>query len=288
MECRRGKVDPDGLTSATGGKRIRARKHLMVHIRLKQFLLLAGAVAAIAASASVTRYVWGESGLRGLQAVNEQRVQLVANAVRAEVGRQDHLPVVLSLDPDVRAALAAPSNRDLMAQLSRKLARLSLEADTRSLHVTDVSGIVVASDNAQAPNTLVGHDLSNRPYIINALALGKSAYVGVDPESKHARYYLAEAVRDGAKLLGIAVVRIEFDLLEAAWERAAERVLVTDSAGIVFLASDPTFKFRRLGAAVEDGDHDLARRYPGMLRDPINLTILEQRGADLDCSRRSA
>ena len=30
----------------------------------------------------------------------------------------------------------------------------------------------------------------------------------------------------GADLLGIAVVRIEFDALEAAWERAAERVLV--------------------------------------------------------------
>lgn len=252
----------------------------MVHVRLKQFLLLAGAVAAIAVSASVTRFVWGESGLRAVQAVNEQRLQLVANAVRAEVGRQDHLPVVLSLDPDVRAALAAPSNRDLMAQLSRKLARLSLEADTRSLHVTDVSGIVVASDNAQAPNTLVGHDLSNQPYIINTLAFGKSAYVGVDPESKHARYYLAEAVRDGAKLLGIAVVRIEFDSLEATWERAAERVLVTDSAGIVFLASDPAFKFRRLGVASEDGDRDLVRRYPGMLRDPINLTVLEQRGAD--------
>ena len=34
------------------------------------------------------------------------------------------------------------------------------------------------------------------------------------------RYYLAEAIRDTA-LLGVAVVRIEFDALESTWERGA-------------------------------------------------------------------
>ena len=34
---------------------------------------------------------------------------------------------------------------------------------------------------------------------------------------------------------------IEFDTLEATWERGGERVLVTDADGVVFLASDPAF-----------------------------------------------
>src|SRR6266536_1707135 len=95
---------------------------------LKQLGLFAASLAVIAASAFVSQYVWRESGLKSLQAINEQRVQLVANAVTAEVGRQDHLPVVLSLDPDVRNALAAPDDRARLEQLSRKLAVLSREA----------------------------------------------------------------------------------------------------------------------------------------------------------------
>ena len=86
------------------------------------------------------------SRLKSLQAVNEQRVQLVANAVLAEIGRQDHLPVVLSLDPDAQRA------RDLrdagrLQQLSRKLSLVSLEADTRALYVIGLDGKVLASDD---------------------------------------------------------------------------------------------------------------------------------------------
>src|SRR5919198_6642179 len=106
----------------------------MLRTRRKQLYIFLGAIAVIGASAAGSQYIWREAGLRSLQAVNEQRVQLVANAVLAEIGRQDHLPVVLSLDPDVRNALATPKDSARLQQLSRKLTLLSLEADTRALY----------------------------------------------------------------------------------------------------------------------------------------------------------
>ena len=215
----------------------------MMSIRWRQLISFIGGVAAIGVSTFVSQHVWRESGIHSLQAVNEQRVQLVANALTAEVGRQDHLPVVLSLDPDVRSALAAP-DAERIARLNRKLTMVSHEADTRALYVIAPNGIVLASDDWDSPQTLVGRNLAERPYFVKAAASGKSSYLGVEPDSDRVRYYLAEAVRDGSRLLGIAVVRIEFDALEAAWERAAERVLVADSEGIVFLASDPAYKYR--------------------------------------------
>jgi two-component system C4-dicarboxylate transport sensor histidine kinase DctB len=248
---------------------------------IKRLCSLAGAVAAIGASALVSQYVWRESGLRSLQAVNEQRVQLVANALTAEVGRQDHLPVVLSLDPDVRDTLAAP-NPERLAKLKRKLTLVSREADTRALYVIGPDGTVIASDDWDSPQTLVGRNLADRPYFIKAVASGKSSYLGVEPDSNRVRYYLAEAVRDGATLLGVAVVRIEFDTLEAAWERAAERVLVTDAEGIVFLASDPAYKYRRMGPAAATAGDDIvaSQRYPEVLPSPIDLVNRERRGGD--------
>src|SRR5262245_54041933 len=122
------------------------RNRQMTRILLNQLLSIVLAAAAIAASAFATQYIWREAGLKSLQAVNEQRVQLIANALTAEVGRQDHLPVVLSLDPDVRAALAAPAETDRRDRLNRKLARISIEADTRALYLIGPDGVVFASD----------------------------------------------------------------------------------------------------------------------------------------------
>ena len=93
----------------------------------------------------------------------------------------------------------------------------------------------------------MGRNLAERPYFVKAAASGKSSYLGVEPDSDRVRYYLAEAVRDGSRLLGIAVVRIEFDALEAARERAAERAPITHSDRIVFLVSDPAYKYRQTG-----------------------------------------
>ena len=251
----------------------------MLRTRRKQVFIFLGAVAIIGASAMASQYVWREAGLKSLQAVNEQRVQLVANALTAEVGRQDHLPVVLSLDPDVRNALRSRDAGSL-ERLSRKLEVVSREADTRALYLIAPNGIVVASDNWQAPDTLVGRNLADQPYFKKAVENGRSSDLGVEPESNRTRYYLAESVRAGADLLGIAVVRIEFDALEAAWERAAERVLVADPDGIVFLASDPAYKYRSIGGKTVSDSAEVAKRYPGVLAEPIHFAMLERRGAD--------
>src|SRR5438552_11211927 len=106
----------------------------MLRSHLRQFGLFACAIGVIGLSTFAMQHVWRENGLKSLQAVNEPRLQLIANAIRAEVNRQDHLPIVLSLDPDVRGALEArddPGRRSsLLDRLNRKLARLSHEADT--------------------------------------------------------------------------------------------------------------------------------------------------------------
>ena len=245
---------------------------------LKKFFPIVGAVIAIAVSAFVSQKVWWENGLKSLRVLNEQRVQLVANALNAEVGRQDHLPVVLSLDQDVREALAEPGNADRRERLNRKLARVSLEADTRALYLIGPDGIVFASDDWQSPTTLVGRDLADRPYFVDAMIFGRSTFLGVEPESNRVRYYLAEAIRDNGAISGIAVARIEFDALEAAWERAAEHVFVTDSDGVVFLASDPRYKYRfmDLVARPENSRSNVGLRYPGVLAPPIELAMGER------------
>src|SRR4029077_3245484 len=100
--------------------------------------------------------------------------------------------------------------------------------------------------NFNEPESLVGRNLADQPYFVEAIASGSSSFLGTEPSTNRVRYYLAEAIRDSV-LLGVAVVRIEFDALELAWQNAGEQVLVADSDGVAFLASDPVYKFRGLG-----------------------------------------
>jgi two-component system C4-dicarboxylate transport sensor histidine kinase DctB len=100
---------------------------------LRPAAFLIATLAVIGLSAYGSQQLWRENGLRSLQAINEPRVELIANAVHAEVNRQDHLPVVLALDADVRAALRPPPDGARLAQVSQKLQRIIIEADTRAL-----------------------------------------------------------------------------------------------------------------------------------------------------------
>lgn len=243
------------------------------------FLVLA--FLLVLAGSYIGQRIWRENGLHALQAVNEPRIQLVANAMKAEISRQDHLPVVLSFDPDVRAALAAPLDKNLRDALNDKLGRVSREADTRALYVISPSGKVFAADDVTATETMTGRDLNERPYFRGAMKTGRGTFLGVDANSDRVRYYIAHAVGSGTAVAGVAVVRIEFDRIEADWDKAGERVLVTDASGKVFLSSDASFKYRQLQAA-SPGDASEpqfgSNAYPEGHKAPIDFKVLEQRG----------
>ena len=245
----------------------------------KRLLLPAAMVGAIAACAVLSQYVWKESGLRALQAVDEQRVQLVASAVRAEVNRQDHLALVLSLDPDVRRVLGG-APEPARQNLNRKLQQLAQEADARALYVIDADGLVVASSDWEAPDTLVGRAYAARPYFQRAARDRKTSYLGVEPADDRVRYYIAESVTDPA-FRGVAAVRIEFDLIEAAWERAGERVFVTDANGIVFLTSKPALKYQHINLPGIDaaGRKETVEdpHYPDSHTAPVSMDLVEKR-----------
>jgi two-component system C4-dicarboxylate transport sensor histidine kinase DctB len=248
--------------------------------RTQSIILILASLTVVCAVTFLAQRLWRENGLRSLQAVNEPRVQLVANAVRAEINRQDHLPVVLSFDPDVQQALAHPADAAMRERLNDKLKLISHEADTRALYVITPSGKVFATDDAEKADTQIGRNLSDRPYFRTALEAGRSAFLGVEPASDRVRYYVAHAIGE-KPLLGVAVVRIEFDTIEADWERAGERVLVTDPRGTVFLSSDPSFKYRPLNTSRQSSTRErnaVVGQYPEHATDPIDFDVIEQRG----------
>ena len=248
--------------------------------KVRPAAFFAAAFGLIGVTALASQHFWRENGLRTLQAITESRIELIASAVRAEINRQDHLPILLALDPDVRRALAHPSDRALVEQVNDKLQRVVAEADTRAVYIIGRDGIVVAAASANPAEVIVGRDVRDRSYFLKALESGRSTYLGVDPISKRVRYYIAEAINDGT-VLGVALVRVEFDALEAAWARSSERVLITDPDGIAFLTSDPSLKYRAIrGTALpHPTTESAAPNYLGAAGNPLDLAVTERRGS---------
>jgi two-component system, NtrC family, C4-dicarboxylate transport sensor histidine kinase DctB len=56
--------------------------------------------------------------------------------------------------------------------------------------------------------------------------------------------YLARRVESGGKALGVVVVKVEFDRIEAIWAHAAGPTLVTDPHGVILVTSQPAWRFR--------------------------------------------
>ena len=254
------------------------KTEIRLRFRTALFALAAGALIALSAFGSW--HFRRENGLRSLQAINESRIELIASAVRSEINRQDHLPLVLSLDADVRNALAQSQDTARVEQLQAKLQRVSEEADTRALYVIGKNGHILAAGQSHATEQMIGRNLNDRSYFVKAIESGRSSYLGVDPASGRVRYYLAEAITDPA-LLGVAVVRIEFDALESTWERGGERVLITDADGVVFLTSTPAYRYRLLpGAAAQHLATEAAMpNFPNDAKKAIVIAMHEARGA---------
>lgn len=246
----------------------------------RRLLLFAVATALVAGTILTTRAIWRENGLRALQAINEPRVQLFTNSLRSEINRQDHLPIFLSFDSDVQHALAGPTNATRWEELNRKLARLSIEADTGALYILDADGTVKASSDSGRDGTWLGRNLGDAPYFKQALHHGRSSYLGIEPGGTDVRHYIAEAIR-ADRPLGVAMVRVAFDQLERNWEQAGERVFVTDKDGLVVLSSNPVYRMRllRQAGASDSGVKDSGARDSGASvpasGEPITFAVVE-------------
>src|SRR2546423_9973503 len=131
------------------------------------------AAAFIGLTTFVSQHFWRENGLRTLQAITESRIELIASAVRAEINRQDHLPIVLSLDADVRRALANPHDQAQLEQINHKLQRIIAEADTRALYVIGRDGIVLAAASSDPAEMIVGREVRDRSYFLKAIESGR-------------------------------------------------------------------------------------------------------------------
>ncbi|WP_411840477.1 ATP-binding protein [Paracoccus sp. ME4] len=162
--------------------------------------------------------------------------------------RQRAVATVLSVDAQV-IDLLVQGGADQDHAVSAKMDLLREETQSDVIYLMNRDGRAVAASNWEQATSFIGHDYGFRTYFRQAMAQGTGQEYALGTVSGRPGLYLAHDVRAGGAVLGVVVVKVEFDALEAAWARDSGATHVLDAQGRVMLSGQPALRFGPLPEA---------------------------------------
>ena len=123
-------------------------------------IVLGGMLVAMFAAG----YFVEQNALREESASVQRQLRLYAQALQQRIDRYRTLPQILTLDPDLRAAVDAPLSADQVERLNRKLERANNVTQSSTLTLINREGIALAASNWRGARSNVGVDYAFRPY----------------------------------------------------------------------------------------------------------------------------
>lgn len=176
---------------------------------------------------------------------------LLASSFRRELEKFRLGTVVLARDPEARTALVRRDVADIAA-LNAKFEALSREMRSAAVYLLDAEGTTVAASNWRLPTSFVGLSYAFRAYFKDAVGNGAAQQFALGTRSGRPGLYLAQRIDSGVgRPLGVIVVKVEFDALEAEWRQAGNRAFATNRRGIILVTSVSGWRFQTT-AALDD------------------------------------
>lgn len=226
---------------------------LPLHHRIRRMWWAYAVIALLAVVTSL--WVSGEIGRRQAESAVEEQARMDARLnvalLRTVLEKYRALPFVLSQDAALAAALAE-NDASTFEQLSQKLEMLAAGTKAAVIYVIDKDGMAVSASNWREPTSFVGNDYRFREYFQGAVANGQAEHFALGTVSKKPGLYISERISGSNGLLGVVVVKLEFDDVEADWNATDAPSYVVDERGIVLITSIPSWRFMTIGRIAED------------------------------------
>jgi two-component system C4-dicarboxylate transport sensor histidine kinase DctB len=199
--------------------------------------VLIGVIATAAYHFSYNRFE------KSALATSSERLLLYQESLRSTINRASHLPRVVVSHPYTIEMLKHGRKIGLMNDY---LKTVSDKSNSAALYILDEDANTVAASNFDLPESFVGNNYRFRRYFTDAVKHGQATFFAIGVTTGRPGYFISEAIRDGDKTLGVAVVKVEFQELLEAWSGAGEDVLITDEDQVTVLASDSKYLYKPL------------------------------------------
>lgn len=213
-------------------------------LRARVLIVLAVGVLTALAAFSAGEIARGQAE-RALAANAAASAALHASVLRSELERYRLVPVVLAQDAQMARLLEGRSDATSSLQINAKLERLASQTRAAAIYLLDGEGVAKASSNWQLPTSFVGSDYSFRPYFSRAMAGGDAEFFALGTVSGRPGLFLSRRIMSSdGRPVGVAVVKVEFDALEADWHKSGKPAYVSDPNGVILITSVPQWRFR--------------------------------------------
>jgi two-component system, NtrC family, C4-dicarboxylate transport sensor histidine kinase DctB len=209
-------------------------------------LIAALALAVLAAATFLSYFVAERIALQSLREDAGHRINIYTSNLQAQLHRFEMLPQIVAVSDDVLALLTGPQDSQRQERTSRFLFSVNEQAGAAAVYVMDRHGVTQAASNWQQSDSFVGGNFAYRPYFTEAVEHRQGRFYGIGTVSGEPGYYFSSAVARDGQVLGVTAVKINLEPLDDAWNRDGEHVLVADRNGVIFLSSQPAWKFRTL------------------------------------------
>ncbi len=235
----------------------------------KRALLWGGLVVASALLLVGLAEQWASrSAYRGLELRTADELRRTVLELEGVLARYAPIPRMLALDPRLRQLLSDPTNRAMQAHINRFLESTAHVIDASDIYLLDAEGTTLAASNWNLPRSFIGQNYSFRPYFTEAMSGRAGRYFALGIASGQRGYYFSWPVSEGDDIVGVVVVKIPLEGIEARWQTpygSGDRVVrVVDDYGVVVLSTRAEWRLRatRPLSDAEKAELKAERRYP--------------------------
>ncbi|ALU47065.1 two-component system sensor histidine kinase DctB [Pseudomonas aeruginosa] len=214
---------------------------------------------------------------------NRQTLDLYVANLLGTLRRYEELPQILGGLPVLRQALQQPGDPLLQKIANEALADIRRRTGADVIYLLQPDGTTQVASNWAQADSFVHRNFAFRPYYRKAMQGRLARFFGLGTTSIKRGYYFASAVKEGSRIIGVLVVKVDLEHIERLWGNSPEQLLVIDNYGVVILSSREDWRFhasRPLSAAERDEIH---ANIPYPVQDPKPLRL--QQSAWLSQSR---
>jgi two-component system C4-dicarboxylate transport sensor histidine kinase DctB len=193
----------------------------------------------------------------------EGTLQLATTALDGYLERFERLPPLIATQQIILDVAAFPDDPARVAAANVFLRKVTEDLGASDIYFMDPSGLTRAASNFDLPRSFIGGNFAFRPYFSDAVTHGAGSFYALGTTSLKRGYYFGAPVRDGDRIMGVVALKIDVDVVEAAWSATDYHVIVTDPKGVVFLSSKPAWRFGLTRPLTSEGRDllDTTRRY---------------------------
>ena len=191
-------------------------------------------------------------GLVELVAQGNVRLELYINYLQGILGKYESLPELLAIDSSLVRALLNPHEKKRIEILNQYLETINRVSDTLDTYLMNKDGLTIAASNWNEKRPFIGRNFSYRPYFKQAMKGKLGRYFALGSTSSKRGYYFAYPVRKDDEILGAVAVKINIDLVEQRWADRDENFLVSDPDGVIFITTNPEWRFKSLKLLEKD------------------------------------